>query len=513
MDETVSQTQAWVAAAREAVVTRHGVSPGIEAQHDTHGLAWMATLAAGIEAVRRWAERRAGHDRDIAELAIVEARAQLAHGVAIGPNESFRPASLGLEFAAPPPEAPLRRRVADALLDGRQPDDSSGDATLDAVRAQYRRYADERILPHAHGWHLADALIPDAVVDDLAAMGTFGVTVAEAHGGLGLGKLAMCIVSEELSRGWIAAGSLGTRSEIAAELIATGGTDAQREQWLPRIASGAVLPAAVFTEPDVGSDLASVATRARPSRDGWRIDGAKTWSTHAVRSDLMTLLARTSDAPGYAGLSMFLAAKPRGSDAAPFPAPGMSGSEIAVLGYRGMREYALQFDGFEVCGDGLLGGEEGRGFKQLMQTFESARIQTAARAVGVARRAFEVARTYALDRRQFGRPIAHFPRVADKLAMMAAEILMARELAYAAGLAKDEGRRCDIEAGMAKLYAARVAWSCADAAVQIHGGNGYALEYEASRLLCDARVLTIFEGAAEIQAEVIARGLLREEGA
>ena len=353
-------------------------------------------------------------------------------------------------------------------------------------------------------------LIPDATVRAMADLGTFGVCIPEAFGGLGFSKLVMCIVTEELSRGWIGAGSLGTRSEIAGELIATGGTDAQKAQWLPRIASGEILPTAVFTEPDVGSDLGALQTRARRDASGaWIIDGAKTWITHAARSDLMTLLARTlPDAKGYAGLSMLLVPKPRGTEAHPFPADGMSGSEIEVLGYRGMREYALQFDAMLAPADALLGGEEGQGFKQLMRTFEGARIQTAARAVGVARRALELGRDYALNRKQFGRAIVQFPRVADKLAMSLVDFVTARELSYAAARAKDSGKRCDIEAGMAKLLAARTAWSNADASLQIHGGNGYALEYEISRVLCDARILNIFEGAAEIQAQVIARGLV-----
>jgi (2S)-methylsuccinyl-CoA dehydrogenase len=205
---------------------------------------------------------------------------------------------------------------------------------------------------------------------------------------------------------------------------------------------------------------------------------------------------------------MFLAEKPRGTEAAPFPADGMTGGEIKVLGYRGMKEYELGFDGFAVKAENLLGGVEGQGFKQLMETFESARIQTAARAVGVAQSAFETGLRYANDRIQFARSIASFPRVADKLVMMAVEIMIARQLTYFAARQKDHGRRCDLEAGMAKLLAARVAWAAADNAVQIHGGNGFALEYPVSRILCDARILNIFEGAAEIQAQVIARRLL-----
>ena len=406
-----------------------------------------------------------------------------------------------------------RAALAGLLGDGWRPDESLGDETLDMVRDQFRRFSDTRVAPHAHAWHLADELIPDAVVAEMAELGVFGVCIAPAYGGMGLGKLAMCVVTEELSRAWIAAGSLGTRSEIAGELIRANGTPGQKARWLAKIASGEVLPTAVFTEPDVGSDLASLTTRARRSEDGgWRITGAKNWITHASRSDLMTLLARTGPpGSGNGGLSMFLAAKTRGRAGDAFPDPGLSGGEIEVLGYRGMKEYVLAFDGFAVGADGLLGGEDGAGFRQLMATFEGARIQTAARATGVARKALDLALAYALERRQFAKPLIAFPRISDKLALMAVETVVARELTYFAARAKDGGDRCDIEAGMAKLLAARVAWSNADAGVQIHGGNGYALEYEMSRILCDARILNIFEGAAEIQANVVGRGLLARQ--
>jgi (2S)-methylsuccinyl-CoA dehydrogenase len=241
----------------------------------------------------------------------------------------------------------------------------------------------------------------------------------------------------------------------------------------------------------------------------YKVTGNKTWITHPVRADVMTLLARTNpDETGYKGLSMFLAEKPRGSDDNPFPAKGMSGGEIEVLGYRGMKEYEIRFEDFEVKTENLLGGIEGQGFKQLMQTFEAARIQTAARAVGVAQSALDIGLKYAKDRSQFGKPIVNFPRIADKLALMAAETMAARQLTLFAAREKDAGRRCDLEAGMSKLLGARVAWAAADNALQIHGGNGFALEYQISRVLCDARILNIFEGAAEIQAQVIARRLL-----
>ncbi|HTZ36963.1 MAG TPA: acyl-CoA dehydrogenase family protein [Stellaceae bacterium] len=528
----VAAAEALLGRARGSLAARVAPDGAIDAvrldgeQVACHGLAWMATYVAALRQLHAWAQLldAAGElgeaHRLILRLGFAEYLAQLGSGIAMGQGEIARPAELGLADAELAPlraaAAPLsddlpeaRARLAALLADGIPSSGSLGDETLEMVRDQVRRFAERAVAPFAHEWHRADRLIPLEVIEELAGIGVFGVTLPEEYGGLGLGKLAMCVVSEELSRGYIGVGSLGTRSEIAGELIRTSGTPEQKARWLPGIASGAVLPTAVFTEPNAGSDLASLQTRAVRDGDVYRIHGAKTWITHGARSDLMTLLARTgSPGSGYRGLSMFLAPKPRGSDADPFPADGMSGTEIPVLGYRGMKEYEIGFDGFAVPADALLGGVEGEGFKQLMATFESARVQTAARAVGVAQNAFELALAYAEERRQFGRKLAAFPRVQLKLAMMAVETTMARQLAYFAAREKDSGRRCDIEAGMAKLLAARVAWTNADNAVQIHGGNGYALEYPISRVLCDARILNIFEGAAEIQAQIIARGLL-----
>jgi len=383
------------------------------------------------------------------------------------------------------------------------------DETLEAIRAEMRKFADSEVIGQAQAWHRTNSYIPMEIIAQMAGLGVFALTIPEEFGGMGLGKESMCVVSEELSRGYIGVGSLGTRSEIAAELILNAGTDEQKRKWLPKIASGEVLPTAVFTEPNTGSDLAALKTRAARAGDVYKVHGNKTWITHPVRADLMTLLVRTNPGEeGYRGLSMLLAEKPRGDDRDPFPVTGMTGTEIEVIGYRGMKEYEIAFDGFEVKVDNLLGGVEGQGFKQLMATFESARIQTAARAIGVAQAAMEQALSYAQSRVQFGQPIVQFPRVADKIAMMAVEIMIARQLTYYAARQKDSGRRCDLEAGMAKLLAARVAWSNADNAVQIHGGNGFAMEFPISRILCDARILSIFEGAAEIQAQVIARRLL-----
>ncbi len=501
-------------------------------QRAVHGFAWTATVIEGLEQLLDWARRLDGAGRLgdgealLLRIGFGEYLAQVLGGLPMSQNELVRPTDLGAGAAA---RALANDAAVIALLDGAgpaarlalstrlgegwRPDEGLGDETLDMIREQFHRFSEDRVAPGAHGWHLADALIPDDIVAEMGALGVFGVCIGPEYGGLGLGKLAMCVVSEELSRGWICAGSLGTRSEIAGELIGANGTAEQKARWLPAIASGAVLPTAVFTEPDVGSDLASLTTRARRQDDGsWRITGSKTWITHASRSDLMTVLARSdADTPGHGGLSLFLAAKTRGRPDEAFPDDGLSGSEIGVLGYRGMKEYVLSFDDFIVEADGLLGGAPGAGFRQLMQTFEGARIQTAARAIGVARKALDLALTYALERRQFGKPLIAFPRTSDKLALMAVETVIARELTYFAARTKDAGDRCDIEAGMAKLLAARVAWSNADAGVQIHGGNGYALEFEMSRILCDARILNIFEGAAEIQANVIGRGLLSRQ--
>ena len=547
MDEWIIEARGALSAARvfcdnlrEALTGRvlQGGSPDpalIEReQHVVHGYAWAAASLAALEATADWAARAAAAGRfalpeQLAlRIGFGEVLAQLVHGLPMSASEVVRPAAFGCAaqaaaLAAAPPvarflaegsTAETRAVFAALLADGVRPDEALGDETLDLVRESFRAFTAEKIAPFAHQWHLADALIPDEVIAEMAQLGVFGVCIPAEYGGLGMGKLAMAVVSEELSRGWICAGSLGTRSEIAGELITHNGTPDQKAHFLPRIADGSCLPTAVFTEPDTGSDLASVRTRAERQADGsWRVTGAKTWITHAARADLMTMLVRTdASQPGYAGLSMLLATKTRGTDAAPFPDAGIDGSEIAVLGYRGMKEYALGFDGFAVAAEGLLGGREGQGFKQLMQTFEGARIQTAARAVGVAWNAFDLAMDYATGRRQFGQPLVRFPRVADKLALMAADIVMARELTYQAARAKDSAARCDIEAGMAKLLAARTAWAAADNAVQIHGGNGYALEYPISRVLCDARILNIFEGAAEIQAQVIARGLLAAQG-
>jgi (2S)-methylsuccinyl-CoA dehydrogenase len=500
-------------------------------QRATHGLAWFATYVEAVRQLAAYAERMAGAgtlgeaEDLLVRIGLGEYLAQVMGGIPMSQGEVVRPSDLGLSSAqvaarinpslerliAEGTNAEQRARLIELILasHGATIGTCGLDETLESIREEMRKFADSEVIGNAQNWHRTNSYIPLEIIAQMSELGVFGLTIPEEFGGMGLGKESMCVVSEELARGYIGVGSLGTRSEIAAELILGSGTAAQKEKWLPKIASGEVLPTAVFTEPNTGSDLASIKTRAVREGDVYKIYGNKTWITHPVRADLMTLLVRTNPKEaGHRGLSMLLAEKPRGDDKNPFPVEGMTGTEIEVLGYRGMKEYEIAFDGFEVKAENLLGGVEGLGFKQLMQTFESARIQTAARAIGVAQAAMEQALGYAQSRVQFGGPIIGFPRVADKIVMMAVEIMIARQLTYYAAREKDSGRRCDLEAGMAKLLAARVAWAAADNAVQVHGGNGFALEFPASRILCDARILNIFEGAAEIQAQVIARRLL-----
>jgi (2S)-methylsuccinyl-CoA dehydrogenase len=526
-------------AAKETVkslVSKDGrVSSGLMEQHQAaaHGLSWLATYHESMRQMQNWATKLsdAGEfgetEQLLHQIACGEYHAQIVGGIPMSQGEIIRLSDIKIPAAAQQDyqnaavmnliangnTQAARTRLVELMQEqaGNVIFGASGlDDELEMIREQFRRFSVDKVEPHAHEWHLNDELIPMEIIEELAELGVFGLTIPEELGGFGLTKASMAVVSEELSRGYIGVGSLGTRSEIAAELIICGGTDEQKENWLPKLASGEILPTAVFTEPNTGSDLGALRTRAVKDENGdYKITGNKTWITHAARTHVMTLLARTNpDSTDHRGLSMFLAEKTPGTDEAPFPTEGMTGGEIEVLGYRGMKEYELGFDNFHVKSENLLGGEEGKGFKQLMQTFESARIQTAARAVGVAQSALDVSMQYALDRKQFGKELINFPRVANKLAMMAVEITVARQLTYFSAFEKDNERRCDLEAGMAKLLGARVAWSAADNGLQIHGGNGFALEYSISRILCDARILNIFEGAAEIQAQVIARRLM-----
>jgi (2S)-methylsuccinyl-CoA dehydrogenase len=501
-------------------------------QHAAHSLAWIATYKATLTELLNWAERLESEnnfletEQLILQFAFSEYLTQLWHGIPMSQLEYARPQDLGLknglltelstssvkDLMLNGNEAADRLKLADILqhnFSSKNFGNLGLDDTSTMIIQEFKKFVEDDVAPYAHEWHLKDELIPMDVINKMADLGIFGLTIPEEYGGLGMNKLSMCVVTEELARGYIGIGSLGTRTDISSELLLIGGTEEQKKKWLPKIASGEILPAAVFSEPNTGSDLASLKTRAVKNGDEYSITGNKTWITHGARSDLMTLMARSiPDEKGYKGLSMFLAEKERGDDDNMFPSEGMSGGEIEVLGYRGMKEYEIAFDDFKVKGENLLGGEEGKGFKQLMETFESARIQTAARAVGVAQSAMETGMQYALDRNQFGKSIYEFPRVSSKVTSMVTEIMAARQLTYFSAREKDKGNRCDLEAGMAKLLGARVAWATSDNSLQIHGGNGFALEYPISRLLCDSRILNIFEGAAEMQADVIARRLL-----
>src|SRR4029079_19345989 len=509
-ERAVASADKVLQAAKTGVRAKVAEAGGIDtAQHPAHGLAWLATAVEGLRQMQVWGTRLSGEGRFgefeqlILAAAFAEYLAQISGGIPMSQLEFVRPEALGV------PRADVRRyedEVADMIAAGStqeikkrladliaaQPNaapfgDSGLDETHAAIHDQMRKFSEAEVVPYAHEWHLKNEYIPLEVIGKVAELGVFGLTLPEEYGGLALGKEAMCVVSEELSRGYIGVGSLGTRSEIAGELILNNGTDEQKAKYLPLIATGELLPTAVFTEPNVGSDLASLKTRAVKVGGTYKVTGQKTWITHPVRADLMTLLVRTNqDEKGYKGLSMLLVEKPRGSDADPFPAPGMKGGEIEVLGYRGMKEYDISFDAFEAPAGQLLGCTDGQRFKHIMTPFEAARIQTAARAVGVAQAAMDLGLKYALERHQFGKPIYAFPRVYNKIVMMAVETMVARQLTYFAAREKDQGHRCDLEAGMAKLLGARVAWANADNALQIHGGNGFALEYPISRVLCDS---------------------------
>jgi len=538
--QAASDAEAYFHDLRRSVALR--VAPGgkidrkkiDEEQRATHGLAWVLTYVETLKETANWADRidaegKFGEiEQLLCQILFGEYLYQLGGGLPMTQLEIVRPSDMTQDSAvvqklATPAilafitkgNTAAARMAAAKIIRGflesqKATVEYTGlEATFEEIREQFRAFGKEVVEPFAHEWHLKDELIPDSVVKQMGEMGVFGLTIPEEFGGLGLGKTSMCVVSEELSRAYIGVGSLGTRSEIAAELLLNGGTRAQQEKYLPGIASGEILPTAVFTEPNTGSDLGSLRTRAVRDGENFKITGNKTWITHAARADLMTVLARSkADTKDHTGLSMFICEKPRGVEGNPFPANGMTGGEIEVLGYRGMKEYELGFDGFDVPASNLLGEVEGLGFKHLMATFEGARIQTAARAIGVAQCALELGLKYTLERTQFGRQIFDFPRSSDKLVMMAAELVGVRQLTYFSARQKDAGKRCDLEAGLAKMLAARIAWAAADNALQVHGGNGFALEYPISRVLCDARILNIFEGAAEIQAQVVCRGLL-----
>jgi (2S)-methylsuccinyl-CoA dehydrogenase len=376
-----------------------------------------------------------------------------------------------------------------------------------AIRESVREFVEREIVPIADELDNAEKEIPLPVIGKMAELGYFGLIFPAEYGGMGMDSLSMAIVTEELSRGWLSVGSVMTRMIITGTLIMANGTPEQKKKFLPKISSGEMLTAAAFTEPDVGSDTAAMKLRAVKEGESYKLYGEKTWCTFANRAHVLTVLARTNPdvQPPHKGLSLLLVEKQPGDGFAP---PELSGGPIPTIGYKGMKSYSLGFDGYSVPRENLLGGEEGRGFYQLMATYEYARIQTAARAVGTAQAAYEAALKYAQERVQFGHPIADFQVIRHKLAHAATEIEAARQLTYYACEKKDSGARSDLEAGMAKVFAAEMAERVTSEMMQIFGGYGYSREYPAQRFWRDARVFRIFEGTSEIQYEVIAKRLL-----
>ena len=498
-------------------------------QHLVHGFAWIATYIEALRQINNWGIELANKNKLnefeqlILDISFIEYIRQILNGIPMSQTEFIKitdfesinkndelKISENFNFSN---VNELKKRLVKIAInkDNIITLENTGlDTEYQQIREQFQKFNSLNVYNNANKWHLEDKLIPQKIIDDLASLGVFGLTIPEKYGGLGLNKLAMCVVSEELARGYIGVGSLATRTEIASELILNDGTETQKDFWLPKISQGETIPAACFTEPDSGSDLGSITTKAKKDDGKFLISGNKTWITHASRSNLLIILARTNPdiLLKHKGLSIFLVPKTQGKEDEFFPNKSISGTEIKVLGYRGMKEFELSLDNLEVEKISLLGENENCGFSQLMKTFESARIQTAVRAVGVAQNALDLAISYASNRKQFNKSIINFERVYNKIAMMIIEIALGRQLTYFAAKNKDLGYRCDLEAGMAKLLCARIAWSCADNSLQIHGGNGYALEYDISRILCDARVLSIFEGSAEIQAQIISNRIL-----
>ena len=378
------------------------------------------------------------------------------------------------------------------------------------IRTQVRDFAETEVRPIAHKYDTEDKEIPWEIIRKMAELGYFGILVPEEYGGLGLDYMTMAIVAEELSRVWLSVGSVMTRNIIAETLIMNNGTEEQKRKWLPPLAQGKIFAAAAFTEPNAGSDTAGMRLKAEKVEGGWVLNGAKTWITFANRANILVVLARTDPNPPkrHQGLSLFIVEKEPSEVEEGIKHPNISGEPIPTVGYHGMHCWTLSFEDCFVPEENLIGGVPGKGFYQLMTTYESARIQTAARAVGVAQGAFELAIKYSKERTQFGKPISEFQLIRAKLAKMMTYIEAARQLTYYACRMKDTGKRCDLEAGMAKLFAAEMVEYVTSEAMQIFGGYGYSKEYEIERYWRDGRLFKIFEGTSEIQEEVIARRLL-----
>jgi len=389
------------------------------------------------------------------------------------------------------------------------------------MRETFRRFAGDVVVPRAQEIHRHDRLIPEAIIDGVRELGCFGLSVPQRYGGLqpddAEDSLGMIVATEELSRGSLgAAGSLITRPEIMARALLAGGTDAQKAEWLPRLAAGDPLVAISVTEPGAGSDVAAVSLRARRVDGGWRLNGAKTWCTFAGKAGVILVLARTDPDPaaGHRGLSLFMVEKPP-TDKGAFRNESSGGGTvegrvIPTPGYRGMHSFEMVYDDFFVPAENLVGGAagEGQGFYYQMRGFSGGRIQTAARATGLMQAAFEAALGYAGERTVFGKPVAAYQLTRVKLARMATQLMAARLFSYEVGRLMDRGEG-QMEASLVKLFACKAAEWVTREAMQIHGGMGYAEESPVSRYWADARVLSIFEGTEEILAlRVVGRNLL-----
>ncbi|WP_326568450.1 acyl-CoA dehydrogenase family protein [Amycolatopsis rhabdoformis] len=372
-----------------------------------------------------------------------------------------------------------------------------------------RRFVDKEIIPHAQALEHADEY-PAEIVEGMKALGLFGLTIPEEYGGLGESLLTYALVVEEIARGWMSVSGVINTHFIVAHLISRHGTEEQKDRYLPRMATGEVRGAFSMSEPDLGSDVAAIKTRARREGDDYVVDGAKMWLTNGGTANLIALLVKTDEGAEKAhhNLTTLLVEKPEGYGEV---LPGLTiPGKIEKMGYKGVDTTEAVFDGFRVGAEQVLGGAPGEGFAYMMDGVEVGRVNVAARACGIAIRAFELAVEYAQQRRTFGKPIAEHQAIAFKLAEMATKVEAAHLMMVNAARLKDSGARNDVEAGMAKLLASEYCAEVTQEAFRIHGGYGYSKEYEIERLMREAPFLLIGEGTSEIQKTIISRGLLRE---
>jgi alkylation response protein AidB-like acyl-CoA dehydrogenase len=383
-----------------------------------------------------------------------------------------------------------------------------------AITEMVRQFADEQIIPNAEHYDHED-LFPEPIVEQMRELGLFGVTIPEEYGGMGLDLTTYAMIVEQLSRGWISISGIVNTHFIGSYLLMKFGTDAQKEKYLPRMATGEIRAAFSLSEPELGSDVQAIKTSAKKTAEGdYEINGQKMWVTNGLLSTLVFTLVKTDPAadPRYKGMTCFICEKESGASENTGPYKGLNvPPKIKKLGYKGVESTELVFDGYRTPADSILGGEEAglnQGFGQMMDSLELGRVNVAARGVGIAQRALELALRYSQERKAFGKPIAQHQAIQFKLADMATQVDAARLLTYRAARMKDAGERSDIEAGMAKLFASEAGRFCVEESFRIHGGYGYSKEYEIERLYRDAPLLLIGEGTSEIQRMVIGRKLL-----